>query len=51
MYHVMNRRDPPSSDFGAASWREAIFKDAGDRRKFLGTPSETCSMAGWQVHA
>ena len=45
MYHVMNRGDLPSSDYGKASLpssdygkasqREDIFKDDEDRQRFL----------------
>ncbi|MCX6922547.1 MAG: hypothetical protein NT154_04930 [Verrucomicrobia bacterium] len=41
MYHVMNRRDQ----------REGIFRDGGDRLKFLSTLGEACAKAEWQVHA
>ena len=41
IYHVMNRGDR----------REAIFRDDGDRQRFLDTLGEACGKAGWQVHA
>lgn len=41
IYHVMNRGDR----------REAIFKDALDRERFLSTLGEACVKTGWQVHA
>jgi REP element-mobilizing transposase RayT len=41
MYHVMNRGDR----------REPIFKDDGDRQRFVETLGEACAKTGWQVHA
>jgi len=41
IYHVMNRGDR----------REAIFRDAADRRLFLAALTETCGKTHWQVHA
>src|SRR5437016_4325067 len=41
MYHVMNRGDQ----------RENIFKDDGDRKRFLSTLGEACQKTEWQVHA
>ena len=41
IYHVMNRGDR----------QEEIFRDAGDRQRFLGTLGEACAKTGWQVHA
>jgi len=41
IYHVMNRGDR----------REAIFKDDGDRHRFIETLGEACGKTGWQVHA
>ena len=41
MYHVMNR----------GNHGEVIFLDDEDRKKFLATLGETCSKAGWEVHA
>jgi len=40
-YHVMAR----------GNRREAIYRDADDRRFFLQTLSEACAMTGWRVHA
>jgi hypothetical protein len=37
IYHVMNRGDLPSSDYGKASRREAVFEDDEDRQRFLET--------------
>ena len=51
MHHVMSRGDLPSSDYGTASQREDIFKDDGDRQKFLSTLGEACGKTDWQVHA
>ena len=41
VYHVLDRGDR----------REAIFKDDGDRRRFLETLGEVCVRTGWRVHA
>ncbi len=41
IYHVMSRGDH----------REAIFRDAEDRKRFLATLGEACRKTGWQVHA
>jgi REP element-mobilizing transposase RayT len=41
IYHVMNRGDR----------REPIFKDDGDRARFLDTLAEAGVKTGWQVHA
>lgn len=41
IYHVMNRGDR----------REAIFKNDGDRERFLETLGETCARTNWQIHA
>ena len=41
IYHVMNRGDR----------REAIFKDAEDRERFLSTLAQACRKTDWQVHA
>ncbi len=41
IYQVMNRGDR----------REAIFREDGDRRRFLDTMGEACGKTGWQVHA
>ena len=41
VYHVLDRGDR----------REAIFKDDGDRCRFLETLGETCARTGWRVHA
>ncbi len=40
-YHVMAR----------GNRREPIFQDEEDRRFFLRTLAEACSMTGWRVHA
>ena len=42
IYHVMNRGDLLSSDYGKASRREDIFKDDEDCRRFLSTLGEAC---------
>ena len=31
--------------------REAIFRDDGDRRRFVETLGEVCVCSDWQVHA
>ena len=41
IYHVMNRGDQ----------REAVFRDAEDRERFLATLAQTCEKTQWQVHA
>jgi REP element-mobilizing transposase RayT len=41
IYHVMSRGDR----------REAIFRDDGDRQRFVETLGEACMRSGWQVHA
>jgi REP element-mobilizing transposase RayT len=41
IYHIMNRGDR----------REAIFRDDGDRERFLQTLEEASGKAGWQTHA
>ncbi len=41
IYHVMNRGDR----------REAIFRDDGDRKRFLQTLGEACAKTDWQVHS
>ena len=41
LYHVMAR----------GNRREAIFRDADDRRFFLKTLAQSCEMTGWRVHA
>ena len=41
IYHVMNRGDR----------REDIFRDAGDRKRFLSALAEACGKTDWQVHA
>lgn len=41
VYHVLDRGDR----------RELIFKDEGDRRRFLETLAEVCQRTGWRVHA
>jgi len=41
IYHVMNRGDR----------REAIFRDAVDRRMFLAALTEACGKTQWQIHA
>ncbi|MBI4664553.1 MAG: transposase [Verrucomicrobia bacterium] len=41
VYHVMNRED----------WREPIFREEEDRRRFLLTLGEACGKTGWKVHA
>jgi REP element-mobilizing transposase RayT len=41
IYHVMSRGDR----------REDIFRDDGDRERFLATLDETCAKTGWLVHA
>ncbi len=41
IYHVLSRGDR----------REAIFKDAQDRERFLATLGEACVKACWQIHA
>jgi len=38
---------PPSP----SSWREPIFDDDQDRRRFLDTLTEPCQKTAWQVHA
>lgn len=40
VYHVLNRGDR----------REDIFRDDGDRRRFLDTFAGFCDKPGWQVH-
>ena len=49
MYHVMNRGDLPSSDYGQASRREAIFEDDEDRQRLLETLTQACEKAGRQA--
>ena len=49
IYHVMNRGDLPSSDYGKASRREAIFADDEDRERLLETLTEACAKTGWQA--
>ena len=49
MYHVMNRGDLPSSIYGKASRREAIFEDDEDRERLLETLTEACEKTGWQA--
>jgi REP element-mobilizing transposase RayT len=41
LYHVLDRGDR----------REAIFRDEGDRERFLATLGEVCARTGWRVHA
>jgi hypothetical protein len=41
LYHVLDRGDR----------REAIFRDAEDRERFLATLGEACARTGWRVHA
>ena len=41
IYHLMNRGDR----------REPIFRDDGDRQRFLETLGEACGKTGWQIHA
>ena len=41
LYRVLDRGDR----------REAIFKDDGDRERFLGTLGEACARTGWRIHA
>ena len=41
VYHVLDRGDR----------REAIFRDAADRERFLATLEEVCGRTGWRVHA
>ena len=41
IYHVMNRGDR----------REDIFRDDGDRERFLTALGEACAKTEWQVHA
>jgi REP element-mobilizing transposase RayT len=41
VYHVLDR----------GNRREAIFRDDGDRRRFLETLGEACARTGWRVHA
>jgi hypothetical protein len=41
IYHVMNRGDR----------REPIFRDDGDRARFLETLGQACRGADWRVHA
>jgi hypothetical protein len=30
---------------------QVVFRDDGDRDRFLGTPGEACEKTGWIVHA
>jgi len=41
VYHLLDRGDR----------REAIFRDAADRQRFLETLGEVCERTGWRVHA
>src|SRR3989449_5289240 len=41
IYHVMNRGDR----------REPIFRDDGDRERFVATLGEACAKTSWRVHA
>jgi len=41
VYQLLDRED----------WREAIFKEDADRRRFLETRGEACARTGWHVHA
>ena len=41
VYHVVNRGDR----------RQPIFSDDEDRQTFIATLGETCSKAGWSIHA
>jgi REP element-mobilizing transposase RayT len=41
IYHVINRGD----------WREPIFKDDEDRRRFLTILGKARAKTDWQVHA
>ena len=41
IYHVMNRGD----------WREPVFKDDADYRRFLETLTEACGKTDWRVLA
>jgi hypothetical protein len=45
----MNRGDLPSSDYGDASRREAIFEDDEDRERLLETLTEAWQKTGWQA--
>ena len=46
---MMNRGDLPSSDYGKASRREAIFEDDEDRQRLLKTLTQACEKTGWQA--
>lgn len=41
VYHLMDRGDR----------QEAIFRDDGDRERFLATLGQACERTGWRVHA
>src|ERR1035437_5075554 len=41
IYHVMNRGD----------WREPIFHDDLDRKRFVAALGEACTKTDWQGHA
>src|SRR6266853_356325 len=41
VYHILDRGDR----------REAIFRDAEDRERFLTTLGEACGRTGWRIHA